>query len=48
MKNFLKYHDSLELQIIYDSVCFQIFFDDSARNIATGKAASLHTVIVRT
>lgn len=28
--------------------CFQIFFDDSARNIASGKAAGLHTVIVRT
>lgn len=29
------------------SFCFlQIFFDDSARNIATGKAAGLHTVIV--
>lgn len=25
----------------------QIFFDDSARNIASGKAAGLHTVIVR-
>ena len=24
----------------------QIFFDDSARNIASGKAAGLHTVIV--
>lgn len=26
--------------------CFQIFFDDSTRNIAGGKAAGLHTVIV--
>lgn len=25
---------------------FQIFFDDSVRNIASGKAAGLHTVIV--
>lgn len=24
----------------------QIFFDDSARNIATGKAAGFHTVVV--
>jgi beta-phosphoglucomutase-like phosphatase (HAD superfamily) len=24
----------------------QVFFDDSARNIATGKAAGFHTVIV--
>lgn len=28
---------------IFDS---QIFFDDSVRNIASGKAAGLHTVIV--
>lgn len=28
---------------IFDS---QIFFDDSVRNIASGKAAELHTVIV--
>jgi beta-phosphoglucomutase-like phosphatase (HAD superfamily) len=26
---------------------FQIFFDDSTRNIASGKAAGFHTVIVR-
>lgn len=28
-------------------IFLQIFFDDSARNIASGKAAGLHTVIVR-
>jgi beta-phosphoglucomutase-like phosphatase (HAD superfamily) len=32
-----------------NSLCvhpWQVFFDDSARNIAAGKAAGFHTVIV--
>lgn len=32
--------------MIIHSLLHQIFFDDSARNIASGKAAGLHTVIV--
>lgn len=31
---------------IYVIFFWQIFFDDSTRNIASGKAAGLHTVIV--
>ena len=27
-------------------MCMQVFFDDSPRNIAAGKAAGFHTVIV--
>lgn len=33
---------------IYVIFFWQIFFDDSTRNIASGKAAGLHTVIVST
>lgn len=41
---FLIFHESRnDLRIFHLP---QIFFDDSARNIASGKVAGLHTVIV--
>lgn len=42
---YLKTFEKSSIEIILFSL-LQIFFDDSARNIASGKAAGLHTVIV--